>query len=447
MSQLMVSVAGIRGIIGDSLTPEVIVKYVKAFSKYCGSGTIVVGRDSRPSGKQISDLVCAVLNFCGHDVINLGISTTPTIEMGVQLYNGAGGIAITASHNPLEWNALKFFGADTLFLNEEQGAKLQGFIDNPDEYLPFDQVGTTIIKDQEVNRYHIKKVLDLPYLNKSAIRKRNFKVLLDCVNGAGGVILPDLLTDLGCSVTKINCEPTGLFAHGAEPLPENLVDTCEIIKNGKFDLGMVVDPDSDRLALISEEGKPLGEEYTLAMVIDLILSKEKSDVAVNVSTTKAIEDIAARYGAKVYRTKVGEINVSQKMLSTGCIIGGEGNGGVILPSIHPGRDAVIGAALILQYLLEKEKSISSIQADLPQYTIIKDKMSVAGINYEASLANILKDVDPASVDQTDGLKINFSNSWIQLRKSNTEPIVRLFAEAATADEAMAIIANYKKKLQ
>ena len=357
------------------------------------------------------------------------------------------GIAITASHNPLQWNALKFFGADTLFLNEEQGAKLQGFLDNADEFVSFDKVGNTIFKDQEVNRYHIKKVLDLPYLNKSAIRKRNFRVLLDCVNGAGGVILPDLLTDLGCSVTKINCEPTGLFAHGAEPLPENLVDTCEIIKNGKFDLGMVVDPDSDRLALISEEGKPLGEEYTLAMVIDLILSKEKSDDAVNVSTTKAIEDIAARYGAKVYRTKVGEINVSQKMLSAGCIIGGEGNGGVILPSIHPGRDAVIGAALILQYLLEKDQTISAIQADLPQYTIIKDKMSVAGINYEASLANILRDVDPAAVDQTDGLKINFANSWIQLRKSNTEPIVRLFAEAATAEEAKAIIANYKTKLQ
>lgn len=444
----MVSVAGIRGIIGDSLTPNVLMDYISAFSEFCGEGTIVVGRDSRPSGKQISDIVCATLNMCGHNVIDLGIATTPTVEMGVQLYQGCGGIAITASHNPAEWNALKFFNGDTLFLDQEQGIELQGILKSRIfKYVTHDKMGKTEFKSEEVKKYHIQKVLDIPYINKSEIRKRNFKVAIDCVNGAGGVILPDILVDLGCSVTKINCEPTGIFPHGAEPLPENLGEICQVIKEGNYDVGMVVDPDSDRLALISDAGVPLGEEYTLAMIADLILSKEKSDFAVNVSTTRAMDDIATRYGVNIYRTKVGEINVTQKMLKENCIFGGEGNGGVILPQVHPGRDAIVGAALILQYLLEKDDFVTNIHATLPQYHILKDKTSIEGLDYDKVIAEILKEEDENSIDTIDGVKINKEDYWVQLRKSNTEPIVRLFVEAETKEKAAEILEIYKAKIK
>jgi phosphomannomutase len=444
MSKLMVSVAGIRGVVGESLTPEVILRYISAYSRLMKPGKIVVGRDSRLSGKAISGLVCSVLNMCGRDVVDIDIATTPTVAMAIQLYQAAGGIAITASHNPSEWNALKFMDEKTLFLNEHQGEKLHYLLtENRFIYQPYDKLGSTIYENEQAKKYHIKKILDIPYINKSGIRKKNFKVAIDCVNGAGSVILPQLLQDLGCTVTKLYCDPNGIFPHGAEPLPENLKEICAVVKKGNFDIGMVVDPDSDRLALISENGDPLGEEYTLAMVVDLILSKSRSDIAVNVSTSKATEDVAARYNCKTFRTKVGEINVSSVMIEKGLLIGGEGNGGVIMPEVHPGRDALVGAALILQYMTERNKFVSEIFADLPSYHIVKDKVSVEGINFDAKAAEILSNVSKESLDLTDGIKINGKNNWVQLRKSNTEPIVRIFAEAVTPEEAGLLVKKYK----
>ncbi len=447
MSKLMVSVAGIRGIVGDSLTPDVIVRYISSLSRLLDKGKIVVGRDSRCSGKAISDLVCSVLNLCGRDVADIGIATTPTVAMAIKLYDAAGGVAITASHNPAEWNALKFMNGGTLFLNESEGEELHYILtENRFIYEPFDRTGSTAQEYEDPKNYHIQKILDIPYIDKSEIRRKNFKVALDCVNGAGGIIFPALLQDLGCSVTRINCEPTGIFSHGAEPLPENLGEICETVRKGNFDIGMAVDPDSDRLALISESGVPLGEEYTLAMVTDLILSKRKSDIAVNVSTSRATEDVAKKYGAKTYRTKVGEINVSTLMLEKGLIIGGEGNGGVILPEVHPGRDALVGAALILQYLAEKNMFVSDIFAELPQYSIVKDKVSVAGIDFVEKSKKITDDVPPERIDFTDGIKISGEDFWVQLRKSNTEPIVRIFAEANKKEKARELVEKYRKMI-
>ncbi|MBN2789815.1 MAG: phosphoglucosamine mutase, partial [Candidatus Delongbacteria bacterium] len=317
--------------------------------------------------------------------------------------------------------------------------------DDPD-YAGFENLGKTELIVEEARKYHIQQVLDIPYINKSGIRKRNFKVAIDCVNGAGSVILADLLIDLGCSVAKINCTPNGIFPHGAEPLPENLTEICEFIKEGNFDIGMVVDPDSDRLALISDAGVPLGEEYTLAMVADLLLDKINTDIVVNISTSRVIEDIAKKNYKKIFRTKVGEINVSTEMIKRGCLIGGEGNGGVILPQIHPGRDALVGAGLILQYLFEKDSFVTNIFNDLPQYMIVKDKVSVENIDFDAKMQIILDGEDPENIDDIDGIKINHEEYWVQLRKSNTEPIVRIFAEAKTKEKAEEIVKIYKDKL-
>ena len=465
MSDLMVSVAGIRGIIGDSFTPDIIVKYVTAFAKYCKEGTIVVGRDTRPSGKQVSDLVCSTLNMCGIDVVDIGIAATPTIEMGVIYHEAAGGIAITASHNPINWNALKFFGSDTLFLDEEQGKELQEILKDindkekqnkiSDFYVEHNKLGkTTLDTEEHVKNFHIQKVLDIPYINKSNIRKREFKVVLDCVNGAGSAIMPDLLVALGCTVSKLSCDLSGIFTHGAEPLPENLAEISEFIKAGNYDIGMVVDPDSDRLALISDAGIPLGEEYTLAMVNDLIMSKVKTNTAVNVSTSMVIDEIAARYDSKVFRTKVGEVNVSKKMIAENCIVGGEGNGGIILPEVHPGRDAIVGAALVLQYLLEKDDFVSNIFADLPSFFIIKDKISIEGLDYDELIDDIVskEKTNNAIIDKIDGVKLIFDSGegnkhWIQMRKSNTEPIARIFVEATSEEIAKEILKDFKNRYE
>ncbi|PID30022.1 MAG: phosphoglucosamine mutase [Candidatus Cloacimonadota bacterium] len=447
MSKLMVSVSGIRGIVGDSLTPNVIMDYVSAFAKYCGGGPIVVGRDTRPTGEAIMNLVCSTLNMCGVDVICVGIATTPTIEMGVKLYEAAGGIAITASHNPIEWNALKFFDKDTLFLDEVEGEKLQSILKSRDfNFVDYKEMGSTKYEYDEVKNYHIRSVLDLPYLNKGAIRKKGFKVVVDCVNGAGYEIIPEILEDLGCTVHRMFCEPTGEFPHGAEPLPENLTDICEVIKNGNYDLGMVVDPDSDRLALISDGGEPLGEEYTLAMVTDLILSKVETDVCVNISTSRAVDDICKKYNRKLYKAKVGEVNVSKKMLKNGCIIGGEGNGGVILPEIHPGRDAVVGVALILQYLLEKESFITDVFNELPQYSISKNKLQLENLDYDKIIGSLVEGVEPDKISRLDGVRIDKEDHWIQIRKSNTEPIARIFVEAETKEKAEKIYEEYISKI-
>ncbi len=447
MSKLMVSVSGIRGIVGDGLSSDVIVNYTAAFSKFCPQGKIVVGRDTRKSGKNISNLVINTLNMCGYDVIDIGIATTPTVEMAIKQYEAAGGIAITASHNPNEWNALKLMGANTLFLDEEAGKEIQTILKENDKtmYVSFENLGSTEEKAEEANNFHIKKILDIPYIDKSALRSRGFKVIVDCVNGAGSVILPDLLIDLGCSVTKINCATDQDFPHGAEPIPENLTEISEIMQKEKYDLGIVVDPDSDRLALLDEEGQILGEEYTLALAIDLVLSKVKSDICCNISTSRLIDDLAKKYQVKLHRTKVGEVHVAKKMIATGSLIGGEGNGGVILKEIHPGRDALVGIALILQLMVEKECYLSHIKKEHQNYEIIKDKTSTENISYEEIVREISENEPKETLDFTDGLKINHPDFWIQIRKSNTEPIIRIFVESYTKEDAQRELHNFKQK--
>ncbi|MCI0515238.1 phosphoglucosamine mutase, partial [candidate division KSB1 bacterium] len=344
MSKLMISVAGIRGVVGETLTPEVILKFALAFGTQAGPGKIVVGSDTRVTGPMVKHAVIAGLQAVGCTVIDVGICPTPTVQMATEKLSDGGGIIITASHNPIEWNALKLLSKDGLFLTAEAGKQLQELVQKGTfNYVAWDRIGHYQSYEQALSD-HQQAILALPYLDLKAIQKRRFKVALDCVNGAGSVMLPEFLRTLGCDVHPINCTPDGLFPHTPEPVPENLTQLCDEVRKTGADLGFAVDPDSDRLAIIANLGLPLGEEYTLALVTDFILKKKRGPVVLNASTSLAAEDIARAYGVDVLRTKVGESHVAQKMAEIGAVIGGEGNGGVMLPDLHLGRDAIVGVA-------------------------------------------------------------------------------------------------------
>ena len=427
-SGLMEGVAGVRGIVGEGLTPDVACKYAAAYGTMLGGGEVVVGMDGRPTGPMLFDAVAAGLRSVGCSVLDIGIALTPTIQIIIDRRGSQGGIAITASHNPQMWNALKFFSTSSLFLDEKEGAVLKEILKNNDiKYASWDRLGGKSAFHEALD-IHIKAVLDIPYLNLSAIRRRGFTVAVDCVNGAGSRIMPELLRELGCTVVKINCEPTGIFPREAEPLPENLTELCNLVKESKADLGVALDPDGDRLALVDENGLPIGEEYSLALAVAFVLPHKKGPVVTNVSTTRALDDIAARYDVPVFRTKVGEVHVAKRMAAEGAVVGGEGNGGVILPEVHLGRDAPVGVALVLQFLTEEEKSLSEIVARLPQYHIVKDKISIEGLDRVALFQSLQQQIQADKVDTTDGLKFIFPDSWVQIRASNTEPIIRIFAE-------------------
>lgn len=439
----MVSISGVRGIVGTTLTPEVVVKYASAYAEYCKKGAIVLGRDGRITGQSIGHIVSSTLLQMGCDVRAIGVCPTPTVALAVEKLSAKGGIAITASHNPMQWNGLKFFASDGFFLDSEQNKELWKIADRPRHYAAWDKQG----KHEPIEGFidqHVQEVLSLSYVRPEKIRRKRFKVVLDCVNASGGVIVPKLLRKLGCKVVEMNCDVSGVFAHMPEPVPENLLDLCSKVKREKADLGIAVDPDADRLVLINERGEPFGEEYTLATVVKFVLEKESKrkriplGVTVNLSTTRAIDDIARGYNAAVKRTAVGEIHVAKEMKKNRSVIGGEGNGGVILPELHYGRDALVGIALILQYLAESGGTLSDLKAGLPQYVITKGKVDLGNINAENALLKIReKHAGRGRVNTDDGLKIDFENSWIHLRKSNTEPIVRIIAEApdrALADE-------------
>jgi phosphomannomutase len=447
LSTLMVSISGIRGEVGGSLTPQAIQKYALAFGTYCKSGKVILGRDSRVSGPFVADIVKGALIATGCHVIEIGVAPTPTVQLEVERHKAAGGIAITASHNPIQWNGLKFMGSNGQFLSPAEAEKVYRMGEAGQFVLQeWQHLGELKVEKNAVKK-HIEKVLALKLIDVKAIRERNFKVALDTVNGAGGVIMPQLLKELGCDVYAINEAPSGKFAHTPEPLPENLSQLKETILQHNCDVGFAVDPDVDRCALVNEKGCPLGEEYTLAIAAKLIFSKQMGRMVVNMSTSRASEDIAQYYNCTFFRSKVGEINVAEKMAEVGAIIGGEGNGGVILPELHLGRDAPLAAALTLQAMLEFGGSLSEIKASLPQYEMAKLKANIEGMDAETTLKKIAERYQHEALNLLDGVKIDFSDSWVHLRKSNTEPIIRVIAEAPTMEKALALANKLMKEIK
>lgn len=447
MSTLMVSISGVRGEIGSTLTPQVIQKYVLAFGKYLNGGKVVLGRDSRVSGPFVNDIVRGCLIASGCVVVDIGIVPTPTVQLAIEHHKAGGGIAITASHNPVQWNGLKFMGSDGRFLPPTQADAVYALADSGEFNLQEWQNLGDADYDNDANSRHIKAVLDLYYIDTEAIRKRKFKVAVDTVNGAGGAIIPQLLLELGCDVTVINGELTGRFAHTPEPLPENLQQLSEAVHEAGADVGFAVDPDVDRCAIVDNKGNPIGEEYTLAIAVKLIFSKKMGRMAVNMSTSRASEDIAKYYNCMFVRSKVGEINVAEKMQEIEAIIGGEGNGGVILPELHMGRDAPLAVALTLQALLEHGGTVEELKASLPQYEMVKLKVAIEGLDPDQVLNAIKDKYKNEETDLLDGVKIDYEKSWVHLRKSNTEPIVRVIAEAPTAGEAQKLADKFMSEIK
>ncbi|MGL5261661.1 MAG: phosphoglucosamine mutase [Bacteroides sp.] len=447
---LIKSISGIRGTIGgrvgEGLNPLDIVKFTTAYATFIRKTTtvqgnkIVVGRDARISGDMVRDIVAGTLMGMGWDVIDLGLATTPTTELAVTMEQACGGIIITASHNPKQWNALKLLNENGEFLTAAEGQEILAMAEAEDfNYVDVDQLGV-YHKDTTYNQKHIDSVLGLDLVDVEAIRKANFKVAIDCVNSVGGIILPELLEQLGVAhVEKLYCEPTGHFAHNPEPLEKNLGDIMNLMKEGKADVAFVVDPDVDRLAIICEDGSMYGEEYTLVSVADYVLKHTPGNTVSNLSSTRALRDITQKYGMKHSAAAVGEVNVVAKMKETQAVIGGEGNGGVIYPESHYGRDALVGIALFLSHLAHEGKKVSELRATYPSYFIAKNKVDLTpDIDVDAILDKVKELYKEEEINDIDGVKIDFPDKWVHLRKSNTEPIIRVYSEAQTMDEAEAI---------
>lgn len=446
MRALMTSVSGVRGVVGDTLTPETVIKYVQAFAEPRAGHTVVVGGDPRVSQNFLRPLVKAVLLATGCNVIDIGVTPTPTVQIATEHLKAAGGIAITASHNPIQWNGLKFIGADGLFLPEKEVQELYRRAEHPERaYASWKELGREESYPSAIED-HLQKIYKLSYIDAELIRSKRFKVVLDCVNGAGGLIVPQMLKYFGCEIIGLNLEPTGMFAHTPEPVPQNLGELMEAVKAHKADIGFAVDPDADRCAIIGNDGNPLGEEYTLALAVKFILSKKLGPVVTNLSTSRAIDDIVQYYNCLLYKTKVGEINVADKMREVQAVIGGEGNGGVILPEVHLGRDAPVAVALTLQHLAEWGKSVAELKQTLPQYYIVKDKAPLGEVNPEQVMEHFAQKFSQERLDFTDGLRIDRPDSWIHLRKSNTEPIMRIIVEARTPDIAWRIVQEVKEEI-
>lgn len=437
MSKLIVSISGLRGIVGDTLTPETVMKYANAFAKYTKRGKVVVGRDGRYHGEMLADVLVGTLAANGCDVVNIGVCPTPTVELAAEHSDAAGGIAVTASHNPMEWNGLKFIGEEGVFLDAHENARLWKYAEDKAKYSSHESVGT--IEDSDFFlRDHIRRALAIKGIDVEAIRKRHFKVVVDCVNSAGSTVIPELLHELGCIVTKIDCDATGRFTRRPEPLPENLGATMRRVSEEKADLGIVVDPDVDRLVLITEKGEPFSEEYTVAQALAFVFKKTpegKRVAAVNLSTTRAVDEIARSLGGQVFRSPVGEINVVKRMKEVGAVVGGEGSGGVILPEVHYGRDALVGVVITLQHLLEFGGTLSELKDSLPRFEIVKKRIDLGRENPDRIIGAVKKQYSKYDLNMDDGLKIDAPDFWIHLRKSNTEPIIRVIAEAATQKEA------------
>jgi phosphomannomutase len=441
----MISVSGIRGIFGESLTTEIAQKYAAHFGVFCSRGKIIVGRDSRTSGPEMFSAVSASLMSVGCDVIDLGIVSTPTVLLAVEESDAKGGISITASHNPAEWNAMKFVGENGMFLFPQEAQLFIDSLDEPIEFAGIDEMGK-LTQDTEATKRHINKILNIPYLDIEKIRTKNFKVVIDSVNGAGGLISPRLLRDLGCEVIEINSEPTGIFAHTPEPLNKNLKQLEEAVAAYKADIGFTTDPDVDRLAIVDENGKCIGEELSLLLSEKFILSKVEGDIVTNLSSSMASEDIAKKFGVKVHRTKVGEINVGKKMKEIDSPVGGEGNGGIICPEVHYTRDAPAGMALILGYLAESGKTVSQLAEEIPHYYFAKDKIKVAPNQLDRIMAKVPEIFADHKLDSTDGIKVIGDKYWIHLRKSGTEPIIRVYVESDSPEKSQELCRETIEKL-
>ena len=444
---LIKSISGIRGTIGgragEGLSPLDIVKFTAAYAKFIRNNTtkdsnvIVVGRDARLSGQMVCDIVTGTLVGMGFDVVNIGLATTPTTELAVVAEGACGGIIITASHNPKQWNALKLLNENGEFLNDAQGKQVLAIADAEDfDFSEVDALGHVFNNDTYTRR-HIEDVLKLDLVDVEAIKKANFTVAVDAVNSIGGVVIPQLLRRLGVNnVIELYCEPTGKFGHTPEPIPENLTDIADLMKSGKADVGFVVDPDVDRLAIIMENGEFFVEEYTLVSIADYVLGKTPGATVSNLSSSRALRDVTLAHGCQYTASAVGEVNVVTEMKRTGAVIGGEGNGGVIYPALHYGRGALVGVALFLTLLAKSGKTVSQLKAGYPQYSIAKNKVQLTPeINVDAILAEVKKEYSNEKITDIDGVKIDFEDSWVHLRKSNTEPIIRIYSEASTIERA------------
>lgn len=446
---LIKSISGIRGTIGgkpgNTLNPLDIVKFTTAYATFirrCGcssNGRIVVGRDARISGEMVRSVVCGTLIGMGYDVVDIGLATTPTTELAVRMAGADGGIIITASHNPRQWNALKLLNHEGEFLTAADGAEVLDIAEREDfEYADVDHLGH-YTADDTYNRRHIESVLALQLVDLEAIRGARLRVCVDPVNSVGGIILPELLDALGVEYKVINGEPTGDFAHNPEPLEKNLSGIMEEMRSGSYDLGIVVDPDVDRLAFICEDGRMFGEEYTLVSVADYVLGRTPGNTVSNLSSTRALRDVTERYGGSYTAAAVGEVNVTTKMKEVGAVIGGEGNGGVIYPESHYGRDALVGIALFLSALARKECRVSELRASMPNYFIAKNRIDLTPQTDVDAILERVKDMyKDEQVNDIDGVKIDFADKWVHLRKSNTEPIIRVYSEAHSMEEADAL---------
>ena len=441
---LIKSISGIRGTIGGSpgtsLSPIDIVKFSSAFAHWAitnsGKNNIVIGRDARPSGEMVTNLVTGAVSAMGIGIIDLGLSTTPTVEMAVAAEDAAGGIIITASHNPVEWNALKLVNHLGEFVSADDGEEILKLAESPLTFATVGELGSVTTNNDHLDK-HINAILKLPIVDTEAIRAADLSIVVDAVNSSGGIAVPQLLAALGVNkITKIHCEPTGNFSHNPEPLPENLTDISNILKSESHDLGIVVDPDVDRLAFVCEDGGMFGEEYTLVAVADYILSVTSGNTVSNLSSTRALRDVTEANGGQYFASAVGEVNVVEKMKANEAVIGGEGNGGIILPALHYGRDALVGIALFLSHYVKKGMKMSALKASYPTYYMAKKKIQLTEkIDVDAILISMAEQYSSYELNKIDGLKIEFESSWVHLRKSNTEPIIRIYTEAPTDQEA------------
>ncbi len=452
---LIKSISGIRGTIGgkpgSNLTPVDIVECTAGYGlwikKRSTTPKVIVGRDGRITGKIVSELAINTLLSMGIDVVDLDLSTTPTVEVAVAKEGASGGIIFTASHNPKQWNALKFLNDKGEFISANDGEEILNYISEGKlDFVEVDDIGKLISDDTYIDT-HIKMILDLPYVNVEAISEKKFTVVVDCINSTGAISVPPLLEKLGCTVHLINAEMTGEFAHNPEPRPEHLIDLSNKVVEVNADLGISIDPDVDRLAFVSEDGSMFGEEYTLVAVADSLLSKKKGNTVSNLSSTRALADVTRNHGGEYTAAAVGEVNVVNAMKKTNAIIGGEGNGGVILPDLHYGRDALAGIALMLDLLAERGISMSQLKNGYPEYTIVKDKIELTPeIDVDHLLAEVAKVYQNEKLNRVDGLKIDFAQGWIHMRKSNTEPIIRVYSEASTAEEATKLANGIKSEI-
>ena len=448
---LIKSISGIRGTIGgevgESLSPLDIVRFTSAYASFikkqnCESNTIIIGRDARKSGLMTSNIVSGTLIACGLNVIDIGLSTTPTVEVAVQIHQSAGGIILTASHNPKQWNALKLLNNKGEFLSEMDGKKILSLVENNNfSFEEVDKLGSYNL-DNSFNDLHIEKVLNLGLVNVELIKKSNFKVVVDAVNSTGGFIVPKLLEKMGVECVKLYCDPNGEFPHNPEPLPENLTEISKLVIEENADFGIVVDPDVDRLALVCEDGSMFGEEYTLVSISDFVLSKTPGNTVSNLSSTRALRDVTNNHNCHYNASAVGEVNVVEKMKETNAVIGGEGNGGIIYPELHYGRDALIGIALFLTQLAERKLSVSDLRKTYPNYYISKNKIELTPkIDVDKILELLKEKYKNEQITTIDGLKIDFEDGWVHLRKSNTEPIIRVYAECQGKDKANSFAEN------